>query len=78
MGGLGCAVGYVIERYQEVDFAVFVQTTSPLRLLLKPTNHHKTLRLLQARVGEPRERVDPPPRNVIHYNVERRHILLHL
>ncbi len=55
MAKLGCAVGYVIERYQVVDFAVFVQTTSLLRLLLKPTNHHKTLPLRQARVGEPGE-----------------------
>jgi hypothetical protein len=36
MGELGDAVGYTIKRYLEVDYAVFVQTTFPLRLLLKP------------------------------------------
>ncbi len=66
MAMLGCAVGYVIERYQEVDFAVFVQTTYLLRLLLKPTNHHKTLPLRQARWRA--------WRNVTHYNSEKRHI----
>ena len=57
MAELGCAVGYVVERYQEVDFAVFVQTTSLLRLLLKPSHPHKTLRLCQAPVEEPSKRV---------------------
>jgi hypothetical protein len=54
MGELGDAVGYTIKRYLEVDYAAFVQTTFPLRLLLKPLKHHKTLRLRQARVEEPR------------------------
>ena len=36
MDELGDAVGYTIKRYLEVDYAVFVQTTFPLRLLLKP------------------------------------------
>ena len=37
----------------EVDFAAFAQTTSPPRLLLKPSKTHKTLGLHQARVEEP-------------------------
>ena len=37
----------------EVDFAAFAQTTSPPRLLLKPSKTHKTLGLHQAQVEEP-------------------------
>ena len=68
MAELGCAVGYVIERYQEVDFAVFVQTTSLLRLLLKRTDKSS-----QDSSTSPGARWIAW-RNVTNYNAEKRHI----